>query len=399
MSKEKALIIFTVAIDVIGLGIIIPVLPLYVKSFGLTPFTVTLLLSIFSLFSFLSAPFLGALSDKIGRRPVLLISIASTALGWLIFSLARNLPMLLIGRIIDGIAAGNFSTAQSSISDLSKDSKERAANLGIIGMIFGLGFIIGPFIGGILSKVSPSFPFLFVSILAFVNVTLAYFFLPETNKHIDKSKKIIWNPSRPLITAIRNKKLRTLYLVWFIFNIVAVVGNSVFALYLSQIFGFSAFTTGLFFTGLGVILTLNQGFLIRKFWLGKFKEKQLIIIMLGFFAFGFLSMTFPFIWFFILGMIFTAFGQSTLNVAMTSEIVGEASITERGESVGILSAIASAAMVLAPLISGSIFQIKPFLPYILCSILSVLALVIMYRVKVADRQGPEISELASEVIV
>src|SRR3989344_5077676 len=117
MSKEKALIIFTVAIDVIGLGIIIPVLPVYVESFGLSALAVTSLFSVYSLFSFLSAPFLGVLSDKIGRRPVMIASIASTSLGWLIFALGRSLPILMLGRIIDGMAAGNISTAQASVAD------------------------------------------------------------------------------------------------------------------------------------------------------------------------------------------------------------------------------------------------------------------------------------------
>jgi DHA1 family tetracycline resistance protein-like MFS transporter len=398
MSKEKAIIFLTVAIDVIGLGIIIPVLPLYVESFGLSAFIVTLLLSVFSLFSFLSAPLLGVLSDKIGRRPVLIISIASTSIGWFIFSFAKSLPILLLGRIIDGLAAGNISTAQSSISDMSKDAKERASSLGIIGMIFGFGFIIGPFIGGLLSKISPSFPFLFVGSLALANTILAYFFLPETNKHINKKKRISWNPLSPIIAAIKNKKLRILYLVWFMFNIVAVAANSIFALYLSKVFGFSAYMTGIFFTGIGIILTINQGFLIRKFWLEKFKEKQLIILMLGFFTVGFISMSIPYIWLFVIGMVFTAFGQSTLMVAMTSEIIGEADIKMRGESVGVLSAVASSANILAPLISGALFTFKHYSPYIFASMLSLVALAIMYFKKLSDRNSSEIESLSKEVI-
>lgn len=397
MSKEKAIIIFTVAIDVIGLGIIIPVLPIYVESFGLSAFSVTLLFSVYSFFSFLSAPFLGALSDKIGRRPVLIASIASTSLGWFVFAMSHTLPFLMLGRIIDGLAAGNFSTAQSSISDLSKDAKERAGNLGIIGMIFGLGFIVGPFIGGMLSRISHSAPFWFVGAMALLNVTLAYFFLPETNKHIDKDRKIDWNPTKPLIAAAKNIKLRTLYIVWFMFNIIAVGANTVFALYLGKAYGFSPFTTGVFFTGIGLVLAFNQGFLLKKFWLVKFREKQLILVMLGFFALGFLLMSIHSLLLFILGMILTAFGQSTLGVAMTSEIMGEAEVKERGEAVGVLSAIASAAMILAPMGSGLAFQFMPNFPYILASNLSALTLGIMYKIKVAEKHCPESDELAKEV--
>lgn len=399
MSKNKAIIIFTVAIDVIGMGIIIPVLPVYVESFGLSAFAVSLLFSVYSLFSFLSAPFLGAMSDKIGRRPILLISIASTSLGWIIFALAHSLPLLIIGRTIDGLAAGNISTAQSAISDLSKDAKERAGNLGIIGMIFGLGFIVGPFIGAILSRISHSAPFWFVGIMSMINVTLAYFFLPESNTHKDPDKKIEWNPVKPLIEAVKNVELRTLYIVWFMFNSIAVGSNTVFALYLGQVYGFSSFTTGLFFTGIGIVLALNQGFLLKKFWLNKFKEKQLILMMLAFFATGFGLMTIRSMAAFIVGIILTTFGQSTLGVTMTSEIVGEADIKERGEAVGVLSAIASAATVLAPLGAGAAFQKLTILPYAISAILSVVAWIIMKQVRTRERHNEVSDQLAKEVIV
>lgn len=397
MSKEKAIIILTVAIDVVGLGIIIPVMPLYVESFGLSAFYVTLLISVYSFFSFISAPFLGALSDKLGRRVVLITSIASTAFGWLLFAMARGFPMLMIGRIIDGMAAGNISTAQSVMSDVAKDPKERAGNLGLIGMIFGLGFIIGPFIGGSLSKISTSAPFYFVAGMAFLNTILAYFFLPETNKHIDKAKKISWNPTKPLVTAVQDKKLRRLYLVWFLMSTIFVVANSIFALFLSTTYGFGPFVSGFFFTGVGIILALNQGFLIKKFWLVKWKEKELIKIMLGFFAVGFLAMTIKSLPVFVFGMILTAFGQSSMGIAMTNEIIGEADAKERGEAVGVMSGINSAATIVAPLISGATFIIRPNLPYFLVSMLSIITWFIMNKIKVADNQSEVIEELAREV--
>ncbi len=399
MSKEKVIIILTAAIDVIGLGIIIPVLPVYVQSFGISPFAVALLFSVYSLFSFLSAPFLGALSDKIGRRPVLMASIASTSLGWFIFALGKSLPLLLIGRMIDGLAAGNISTVQSAMSDIAKDPKERTGNLGIIGMIFGLGFVAGPFLGGLLSRVSHSFPFFFVGGMSMINVILAYFFLPETNSHINHQKVITWNPMKPLLAAVRNIHLRTLYIVWFMFNVIAVGANTIFALYLGHAFGLSPFTVGLFFTGIGLILALNQGFLLKNFWLKKFQEKQLILLMLGFFTLGFLSMSIHIIAFFILGMIFAALGQSVLGVAMTSEIVGEANIQERGEAVGVLSAIAAVANILAPLGSGVAFQFKVNLPYLLAAGLSLVAALIFYRTKVRESHTTVTDELAREVIV
>jgi MFS family permease len=155
----------------------------------------------------------------------------------------------------------------------------------------------------------------------------------------------------------------------------------------------------MFFTGIGLILALNQGYLLKNFWLKKFKEKQLIILMLGFFAFGFLFMSIHSIYVFIFGMIFSALGQSVLGVAMTSEIVGEANETERGEAVGVLSAIGSAANIIAPIGSGYLFQQHHSFPYIAASTLSLLTLFVFYKAKVKDIQTPETDELAEEVTV
>ena len=181
IQKDKLIIMTTVFVDVLGIGIIIPVLPFYVESFGVSSFVVTLLFSVFALFSFVSGPFLGALSDRIGRRPVLILSIASTALGWFVFASANAVWVLFLGRIIDGVAAGNFPIAQSYLVDIAKDDKERTSNLGIIGAVFGIGFIIGPFLGAMLSAISPASPFWFVGVLALLNMIGAWFFLPETH--------------------------------------------------------------------------------------------------------------------------------------------------------------------------------------------------------------------------
>lgn len=159
MQREKSIILFTVLVDVIGFGIVIPILPFYVTEFGVSPTVVTLLFASFSLFSFISAPVFGAWSDRIGRRPVLILSIFSTAVGWFVFAGAQAVWMLFLGRIIDGAAAGNFTTAQSYMADISKSDSERTKNIGLVSAVFGVGFLLGPIVGGILSKVSHSFPF------------------------------------------------------------------------------------------------------------------------------------------------------------------------------------------------------------------------------------------------
>lgn len=398
MNRTKGIIIFTAAIDIIGLGVIIPVLPLYVGSFGVSVSTITALLSVFSLFSFISAPFLGALSDKIGRRPVLIFSILSTSIGWFVFAGAKSLSLLFLGRVIDGLAAGNLSTIQSAMVDISKDNKERVSNLGIIGMIFGLGFIVGPFIGGLLGSISHTLPFWFVGGLSLLNTILAYFFLPETNLHLDKNKKLNFNPLSPIVKALKKKDLINLNIVWFISNLVAFGFNSIFALYLAKIYGLSSFGTGLTFTGVGIIISLNQGFLLKNFWLKKLTERRLILLMFAFFIVGFALMSFTLIGLFVSSLVLTTFAQSNLRTAITSEIVGESDSSERGETIGVLTAIASVATIIAPLYFGFAFELNTLVPFASFIVLSVIAFVLMYKEKNSNHKNKNIMDQAREVV-
>lgn len=374
---KKFIIITTVFIDVLGMGIIIPTLPFYVESFGVSAFVVTLLFCVFSLFSFFSAPFLGALSDKIGRRPVMIISICSTALGWLVFASAKNIWFLFLGRTIDGMAAGNFSTAQSYLTDIAKNEKERTKNLGLIGATFGVALIIGPALGGILSQISKTFPFWFVGGLACLNAINAYFNLPESHLNKNKNYKISLNPFSPIIKILKNKKILPGFLVWFLFGLAIAMQQAIFALYLGKIFSLGPFASGIFMTGVGVIIILNQGFLLHKFWLNKFKEKELEIFMMAVFSLCFFLLSFSSLWIFILGLIGITFGQSILRVVITSQIVGN-SPEKRGEIFGATASIMSLAMIIGPFLAGTLFVSHEKLPFIFSGILALISLAILY---------------------
>src|SRR5215207_8858774 len=169
----------TVFIDLVGFGIVIPVLPFYAEGtiFNATPRTVGLLFASYSVMQLVFSPILGGLSDKHGRRPVLFLSIIGTGIGFL--SLGDSLLMLFAGRILDGITGGNISTAQAYIADITT-SENRAKGMGLIGAAFGLGFIFGPAIGGILSRWGIHVPFFFAAAMCFANAMLLFFTLPET---------------------------------------------------------------------------------------------------------------------------------------------------------------------------------------------------------------------------
>ena len=253
--SPKAIILSTVLLDVLGIGLIIPVLPFYVESFHVSGIVVTSLFAVFALFSFFSAPILGMLSDRIGRRPVLIISLASTALGWLIFAFSKTIFGLFLGRIIDGSAAGNISTAQNYLVDIAKDDKERSKNLGLIGAVFGIGFIIGPLVGGVLSGINMKLPFIVVGVMATINTIMAYFFLPETN-HDRNTAKISLNPFAPIIKAFNNKKVLPLYIAWLFFGIAISLNQSIFALYIARVFSWTVIASGLIMAMMGVIIAM-----------------------------------------------------------------------------------------------------------------------------------------------
>ena len=376
--SPKPIILFTVFLDVLGIGLIIPVLPFYVESFHVSGIVVTSLFAVFALFSFFSAPILGMLSDRIGRRPVLIISLASTALGWLVFAFSKTIFGLFLGRIIDGSAAGNISTAQNYLIDISKDGKERSKNLGLIGAVFGIGFIVGPLVGGMLSGISMKLPFIVVGIMATINTIIAYFFLPETN-HDRNTAKISLNPFAPIIKAFRNKKGLPLYLAWLFFGIAISLNQSIFALYIARVFSWTVIASGLIMAMMGVIISINQAFLLKNVWLKYFKESFLMVWIFVPFSFAYLIMALPFKSAFLIGLIITAFGQSIMRVIMNSQIIGFSEKKEQGEMMGILASLMSLSMILGPVIGGAVYEAHPSLPFVLASIILFITFLFVYK--------------------
>jgi len=395
MSKKKAIILLTVFIDVLGIGLIIPILPFYVKSFGASPFLVTLLFAIFSLFSFFSAPLLGAWSDRSGRRPALIVSIFSTALGWLIFAAAPNIIWLFIGRIIDGIAAGNFSVAQSYLIDIAKDEKEKTASLGLIGAIFGIGLIIGPALGGILSQISLDFPFWCVGALAVFNGLFALFFLPETNLHKNKEQLLSLNPLRPIIKSLHDKRWRANLAAWFIFGIAIAIEHSILALYLEEIFSFNSFVVSLFLTGIGVILVINQGFALKNIWLKYFSETSLNIWLSLVLATGFWLMSLKYLILFISGLIIMSITQSILRVTITSQTAKQGLAQEQGLILGVLASIISVSMIIGPIVAGWLFTINPHWPFVLSGLLAAITFLILF----CSRRRETLAKISEEDLI
>lgn len=178
-SRALPIALFTIFLDILGFGLIIPIQPFYAESFGASPTVVTLLAATFSAMQFLAAPFWGRLSDRVGRRPIILVSVAVGMVGHVLFATASSLPMLFVARLVTGLGTANFGAAQAVVAD-STSGADRARGMGMLGAAFGLGFIIGPAVGAAMAQVSPEAPFWFGAALSAANLVFAWVALPET---------------------------------------------------------------------------------------------------------------------------------------------------------------------------------------------------------------------------
>lgn len=277
------------------------------------------------------------------------------------------------------LAAGNISTAQSALSDIANDRQERMNNLGSIGAVFGIGFIVGPLIGGFLGSIDHRLPFQFVAGLAFINFVLAVFRLPETRKG-DHAGSFDWSlvdPTLPVRNAFKDRSLRLIFVAWFLFGMAFAAQQSVFALYMGRLFGFGEAVVGLFMTGVGVMIALNQGFLLKNFWLKRFTEHALEPVLLVSLSIAFLIMGLPWFWALTVGIVLLAAVQPVIRVIMNGRFANDD--MRRGELLGMSVSVMSLSMIVGPVAAGWLFEIRPFLPFVFASAVVALSLVLLCR--------------------
>lgn len=275
-SRSPLIIIFvTVFIDLVGFGIVIPVLPIYAQKFNASEATIGVLLAAYSAMTFLFSPILGRISDRVGRRPVLLASIIGTSIGFLIMGVADSLILLFAGRILDGITGGNISTAQAYIADVTPPEK-RSSAMGLIGAAFGLGFIFGPAIGGILSHYSLAAPFFFSAALAAANAVALYFFLPESLT--DENRAQAGRASiREIFRESGTWQLAAVFATYFFSTLAFSLLTATYTLFSSKRFHLDVTHNGYIFACQGLIGALIQGALLGRL-IKLFGEKTLVIV-------------------------------------------------------------------------------------------------------------------------
>ncbi|MFT4715117.1 MAG: DHA1 family tetracycline resistance protein-like MFS transporter [Paracoccaceae bacterium] len=393
LASKKLPVIFlliTVALDSIGIGIIMPVMPDLLLELGATDLSQAatwggVMAATFAVMQFLFGPTIGNLSDRFGRRPVLLVSLAALSVDYLIMGFAHSVWLLVIGRIIGGITSATQSTASAYMADISSD-EERAANFGLIGAAFGVGFILGPLIGGLLGEFGSRAPFFAAAALAAANTIFGLFVLSETVTD-EIRRPFSWARANPIGAFKHMGKLpgvRRLMVVFFFYNIAFFVYPSVWAYYTQERFGWDAGMVGISLAVFGASMAVVQGGLIRVI-IPKFGEHRTVVLGFSITVVAFLIYSLAFEgW-----HIFVLAPLTSLGVVAGPALQGIMSRTahadQQGELQGILSSISAIGVIISPLLMTNIFSYftrdgTPFYfpgaPFILSMALVLLALLI-----------------------
>jgi DHA1 family tetracycline resistance protein-like MFS transporter len=389
-----AFIFVTVLIDMLAFGMIIPVLPMLVQSFaGGSAARGAEIYGVFgtawALMQLIFSPVQGSLSDRFGRRVVILISCTGLGLDFILMALAPNIWWLLLGRVISGIAAASVSTAGAYISDVTPPEK-RAASFGIIGASFGVGFVLGPAIGGVLGAISPRLPFWAAAFMALANVCWGLFVLPESLP-LDKRVPFSWKNANPM-GALRllgsHPMLAGLARSYFLINLAHVVLPSTAVLYMYYRYDWSTRSVGLMLGGVGVASLVVQGFLVKPA-VKLLKERRAIAVGLTFGAAGFaiygLAPTGPLFWIGVPVMALWGIATPSLQALMTRVV----DPTEQGRLQGALASLTGFASLIGPTLFTQIFaasvsthsnfKLTPGAAFLTAAFIVLLAMVLAWR--------------------
>jgi len=354
-----SLIFLTVFIDLLGFGILIPILPTFSTiELNLNEFSIGLVLAIYSLTQFIFGPILGNLSDKVGRRPLIIGCLFLNAIGYVIFAFTNSFMLLLISRVVAGIGGSSVAVAQAYIADITT-KEDRSKGMGLIGAAFGLGFVFGPLIGGFLSKYGYHVTGFASAAFSFIAFLFTIFFLPESLKEVadittKKARKLIDIPAIKLL--FKNKKIAFLIIMFFIlvFSVANIYGT--FALIGYKVYHFNDMQNGIMYGIIGLVSAFVQGGLLRVLT-KKLNDKKIVIgaaflMMVGLTLIPYAgNMTGL-----IIVTIILAFGTGALQPTMLSLISKNTTESDQGFTLGINQSFSAFARVLGPLWGGFAFE-------------------------------------------
>jgi MFS transporter, DHA1 family, tetracycline resistance protein len=386
MKDKRLWIIFLIIfVNLLGFGIILPLMPYYVESFGAGAITIGLIAATYSLFQIISAPILGELSDKFGRRPILLISIGGTALSFWILGIAHSIPALFLSRIIDGATGGNISTAQAYIADVTT-KENRTQGMGMMMAAFSLGFILGPALGGILSVYGYSVPAFVAGVVALIATILTYFFLPESRKIFvtdnlkNKNKKITFFSFRDFYDALTHPEVGLLLSISFMTMLGFSLMQGTFALFTQHSLNLTAETNGLIFAYLGLIGIVVQMFLLKQI-LKRLPEHKVIIVSIILLAIslGLIALSHN-LTTLLIAVTFLALGNGISGPVMAGQISKLTPESEQGNVAGMSQSVGSVARLVGPLLGTFLYsQVGSRSPYFIAT--GVLFITVIFAIR------------------
>lgn len=398
MSKKLIPAYLLTFVNVLGFSILMPVLPFIVETYGAPEWVYGLLITLYSAFQFLGAPYLGAMSDGLGRKPVLLISQAGTLLSWFIFLIALSLPefpifgfalplwIIALSRIFDGITGGNTSVTNAYVSDVTTRD-EKSYIFGYLGGIAGIGMIVGPGIGGAAASSSWGYTGTILVAILISTITLAtiFFWLKESHPTENRTKEKRHNMMhsflilRRIRTVNPNSLIRVVFIMKLLFSTMMAFYISTIALFMIDLFKFDAKELGLFMLGVGVFLSINQAFVSKQF-IKRFGEFNTLFIGLILAVIGLFSITLTDnLWVYFACYYSLNLGMSLCFPTFNALIAIHANPQKLGEIMGISESINSLAMAVFPVLAAALYGAFGFNLYYGITLLPVTALVIGIR--------------------
>lgn len=348
----------TVTIEVMGSSLLFPAIPFVVQQFRDDAVTIGLLSSSFAIAQFLAAPFLGTLSDRVGRRPVLLACALGTSISFFIFGFANTLWLLFASQIVNGLTGGVVSTAQAYIADVSKSPQDRTKNFGLLGAAAGLGFIFGPALGGVLASIALKLPAFVAGGIALGNTLLGYFTLPESlkTKRTEPIAAADLNPIKQLGTLFAKPQLRYLLIGYFIFFLAFTGFTNNFSVYVRDRFDWGPPNIAGILLVVGIVSSVVQGGLIRKL-LPRFGEMRLAIAGLTSIAVALVLVALaPVGWYLYLTQILFALGVGITSPPLRGLIANAVKDSEQGIASGGSQSLGSLTQILGPFLAGLLYD-------------------------------------------
>ncbi|MFM2077968.1 MAG: hypothetical protein RJA49_1858 [Actinomycetota bacterium] len=364
----------TVALDLIGFGIVVPILPRYAERFGASGLTVGLLFASFSLAQFICAPLLGRLSDHIGRKPVIVISLIGTAVGSFVTGAAGALWVLFAGRIIDGASGASLAVAQASVGDMAAPA-ERPRLMGLLGAAFGIGFVLGPALGGLASLGGTHVPFYVAGVLASINAVVAIIRVPETKAPGVPGAA---RPPRGSRMHALSPVLRRLALVGFVTTVAFTAFEATFALLGHHRFGFGEKGTAFVFLGVGIVLVVIQGGLYGHL-AKQYGVHSLYVGGVALLVVGLVLLAVAQAWLLLaISLFFLAVGQGVASPSITTLVSEYAPAERRGEAMGFQQSATAMGRIIGPPVAGWMFDhVGEWSPYAMGAGLCAAALLLL----------------------